>query len=95
VGHRDWIIGNITKTAIPTSNLTNGTTFSGSTSNSNYTYTTYVTYVSNLLPNTSIGINHNFTVGVNGVPAVDGLVAVMDVKITGAPPKSYVFFSFS
>lgn len=86
------MIGNITKTDIPTSNLTNGTTFSGSTSWANYTYKSYVTYVSGLLENTSYGINHNLSVSVNGVPAVDGLVAVIDVQITKAPPKSYAIF---
>lgn len=88
------MIGNITKTDIPTSNLTNGTTFSGSTSWANYTYKSYVTYVSGLLENTSYGINHNLSVSVNGVPAVDGLVAVIDVQITKAPPKSYVIFFY-
>jgi len=88
---RDWIIGNITKTTIPTSNLTNGSTFSGTTSWANYTYTSQVTYVSGLLQNTSVGINHNSTVGVNGVPAIDGLVAVVDVKITGAPRTSFAW----
>lgn len=42
-------------------------------------------YVSGLLPNTSDGINHFVTVGANGISAVDGLVAVMDVKITQRP----------
>jgi len=86
---RDWIIGNISQTDIPNLNLTNGSAFSGSTSNANYTYRTSVTYVSGLLPNTSIGINHNLTVSVNNVSAVDGLVAVMDVQITATPPKSF------
>jgi hypothetical protein len=86
---RDWIIGNITKTDIANSNLTSESTCSGSTSYANYTYTTSVTYVSDLLPNTSIGINHNLTVGVNNILAVDGLVAVLNVQITGTPPKSF------
>jgi len=88
---RDWLIGNITHTAIPTSNLTNGSTFSGTTSFANYTYTSQITYVSGLLQNTSDGVNHNTTVSVNGLPAVDGLVAVIDVQLTGTPPTSFAW----
>jgi hypothetical protein len=73
--------------------LTNGTTFNGTTSWANYTYTSQITYVSGLLQNTSIGINHNVTVAVSGATAIDGLVAVIDVKITGTPPKSYVLIA--
>lgn len=88
---RDWLIGNITQSSIPTQNLTNGSTFTGTTSWGNYTYTSQITYFSGLLQNTSIGINHNDTVGVNGANAIDGLVAVIDVKITGTPPKSFAW----
>lgn len=70
---------------IPTLNLTNSSTFSGSTSYNGYTYKTDVSYVSGLLENTSIGINHNLTVGGNGISACDGLVAVLTVRITAAP----------
>jgi len=90
---RDRIIGNISKTEIPTSDLMNGSTFFGTTSWANYTYKSYITYVSGLLENTSYGINHNLSVSVNGVPAIDGLVAVIDVQITGAPPKSFAWRS--
>lgn len=91
---RDWLIGNITQSPIPTQNLTNGTTYSGTTSSANYTYQSQITYVTGLLQNTNIGINHNLTVGVNGVNSTDGFVAVIEVKITGTPPKtSYDFFS--
>ncbi|PPQ97411.1 hypothetical protein CVT26_006795 [Gymnopilus dilepis] len=88
---RDYLIGNITHTAIPTANLTNGTTFSGDTSSANYTYHTDILYVTGLLPNTSVGINHNLTVGVDGVNAADGLVAILDVKITSQPKKSFAW----
>ena len=67
-------------------------TFSGTTTSENYTFETNVTYVTGLLQNTSYGINHNLSVPVNGFAAVDGLVAVLVVRITGTPPKSYVFF---
>jgi len=87
---RDRIVGNVTQTDIPTSNLTNTSTFSGTTSWANYTYRCQVTYVPNLLQNTSYGINHNLTVSVNGVPAIDGLVAVIEVQITGTP-KSFAW----
>jgi hypothetical protein len=46
---------------------------------------TQVNYVSNLLQNSSEGINHYLTVEDNGRPAIDGLVAVFTVKITGYP----------
>ena len=86
---RDYIIGNITGSEIPTLTLSNTSTFSGSTSYGNYTYQTSITYVSGLLQNTSVGINHNLTVGVEGVTnAVDGLVALLDVSITARPANS-------
>ncbi|KAG7445572.1 uncharacterized protein BT62DRAFT_932698 [Guyanagaster necrorhizus] len=86
---RDYIIGNITGSVIPTLTLTNASTFSGSTSYGNYTYQTSVMYASGLLQNTSIGINHNLTVWVEGVTnAVDGLVAVLDVSISERPANS-------
>lgn len=92
--HRDFIIGNITNTTILTSNLTNQSTFSGTTTWANFTYVIEATYV-RLMPNTSYGINHNLTVGVNDIPANDGLVAVIVVHITGTPQNSYVIFFIS
>lgn len=85
---RDWLIGNATGQSIPTANLTNSSSYSGSTSAQGYTYETSVHYVSGLLQNTSEGINHYLTVGVNGTNAVDGLVAVMEVHISAKPAKS-------
>ncbi|KAJ6622640.1 hypothetical protein B0H10DRAFT_893389 [Mycena sp. CBHHK59/15] len=85
---RDWLIGNITKSAIPSASLTNTSTFSGTTQYGGYTYAASIAYVSGLLSNTSDGINHNATVSVGGVPAIDGLVAVMDVQITAKPANA-------
>ncbi|TFK52349.1 hypothetical protein OE88DRAFT_1657558 [Heliocybe sulcata] len=82
---RDWLIGNATGQSIPTANLTNSSSYSGSTSAQGYTYQTSVNYVSGLLQNTSDGINHYLTVGVNGSNAIDGLVAVMEVHISARP----------
>ena len=97
-GHSDWLIGNATSqsTVIPTSNLTNGTTYSGQTTYGGYVYQTDVQYVSGYLSNTSIGINHNLSVGATGTNAADGLVALMNVKIltnpSGASKSSCVPF---
>ncbi|KAK2465415.1 hypothetical protein APHAL10511_002769 [Amanita phalloides] len=82
---RDWLIGNMTQTAIPTLNLTTSSTFSGSTTANDYTYRNSVQYVSGLLQNTSTGINHYASVGVDGGYAIDGLVAVVEVNIIGRP----------
>ncbi|EKM51576.1 uncharacterized protein PHACADRAFT_261798 [Phanerochaete carnosa HHB-10118-sp] len=89
---RDWMIGNATNQSsiIPTSNVTNQTTYNGQTSFGGYTYETNVKYISGLLQNTSQGINHYLTVGGNGVNAVDGLVAVMQVSIVERPATSGV-----
>lgn len=82
---RDWLVGNATSsTEIPTQNLTNSSSYSGSTSYKGYTYQTDVQYVSGLLSNTSDGINHYQGFSEN---AVDGLVAVMTVSITEAPEE--------
>ncbi|KAF8491163.1 hypothetical protein F5888DRAFT_1795859 [Russula emetica] len=83
----DWLIGNATtqSSLIPTATLTNGTTYSGQTSNGGYVYETNVQYVSGYLSNTSNGINHYLSVGANGTNAVDGLVALMNVKILTNP----------
>ncbi|KAG9316030.1 hypothetical protein JVU11DRAFT_3692 [Chiua virens] len=87
---RDWLVGNATaqSSIITTSNLTNASAYSGSTSFNGYAYHTTVNYVSGLLQNTSVGINHYDTVGVNGTNAIDGLVAVMTVNITSQPAKT-------
>jgi len=82
---RDWLIGNITQSPIPTLNLTDSSTFSGTTSANNYTYQSTIQYVSGILPNTSYSINHNWSVPIDGVNAVDGLVAVIEVKIAEVP----------
>lgn len=61
-------------------------------------YETNVQYVSGYLSNSSNGINHYLSVGANGTNAVDGLVAMMNVKILTSPvsgsskTSSYVFF---
>lgn len=82
---RDWLVGNATGQPINTPELSNSSTVTGSTSNAGYTYQTNVQYVSGLLQNTSNGINHFLSVGVNGTNAIDGLVAIMTVKITTKP----------
>lgn len=97
--HSDWLIGNATSqsTLIPTANLTNGTTYSGQTTYGGFVYQTDVQYVSGYLENTSIGINHNLSVGTTGTNAADGLVALMNVKIltnpSGKPTSSCVLFT--
>lgn len=85
---RDWLIGNITQSVIPTANLTNGTTYSGSTSFANYTYQSDIQYLTGYLANTNDAVNHNITVGVNGFNATDGFLALINVKITATPPKT-------
>lgn len=80
-------MGNISGVEIPTLDLSpKGAFYSGTTSYGGYTYNTSITYVPNLLSNSSIGINHNETVGIAGVTnAVDGLVAVFEVTIVQRP----------
>ncbi|WWD17449.1 hypothetical protein CI109_101890 [Kwoniella shandongensis] len=85
---RDQLVANLTGKAVETRNITNQTTFSGSGSYKNYTYQTDVKYVSGLLKNSSDDINHFYTVEQNGYPAIDGLVAVLTVKITDKPKSS-------
>ncbi|KAJ7429082.1 hypothetical protein B0H11DRAFT_2149984 [Mycena galericulata] len=85
---RDWLIGNITKTPINTTALTNTSTFTGTTNYAGFVYTTSISYVSGLLPDSGVDVNHNTTVGVDGQPALDGLVAVLDVKITTKPANA-------
>ena len=82
---RDWLVGNITHSPISTPDVTNATTFVSTTSWADYTYESNIKYISGLLPNTSYAINHNWTVSAPGINAVDGLVAVIDVKITSRP----------
>ena len=61
-------------------------------------YQTNVQYVPGYLSNSSNGINHYLSVGSNGTNAVDGLVALMNVKILTNPvsgsskPSSCVIF---
>jgi hypothetical protein len=84
---RDYLVGNITNQIIHTPTLKNGSTYSGQTAYGGYTYQTNVIYVSGMLQNTSNGINHFATVG-QGLPTtIDGLVAVLNVTITGRPPN--------
>ncbi|KAK0243818.1 hypothetical protein EDD85DRAFT_805603 [Armillaria nabsnona] len=86
---RDYVVGNISSSEVPTLTLTGSSTFSGTSSSQGYTYRTDIMYVTGLLQNTSIGINHNQSVSNNGaVNAVDGLVAVFNVSITGTPSVS-------
>ncbi|KAF7303592.1 hypothetical protein MIND_00588500 [Mycena indigotica] len=85
---RDWLIGNITHSPIDTYNLTNTSTFTGTTSSAGYVYSSSISYVSGLLANSSIGVNHNNTVPVKGLNAVDGLVAVVEVTITTIPANA-------
>ena len=83
----DWLIGNATtqSSIIPTATVKNGTTYSGQTSYGGYVYQTNVQYVSGYLTNSSNGINHYLSVGANGTSPVDGLVALMNVKILTNP----------
>ncbi|OBZ71467.1 hypothetical protein A0H81_08663 [Grifola frondosa] len=84
---RDWLVGNATaqSSLIPTPNVTNTSTYSGQTSFGGYTYQTDAAYVSGILSNTSTGVNHYLTVGGNGINAIDGLVAVLTVKVVSRP----------
>ncbi|KAK8864254.1 hypothetical protein IAR55_001500 [Kwoniella newhampshirensis] len=88
---RDHLIGNLTGQTVETRNVTNQTTLSGSGMYKNYTYQTDVQYVSGLLRNSSDDINHYYTVEQDGLPAIDGLVAVMTVRITARPQSSAAF----
>ncbi|KAF8581576.1 hypothetical protein K439DRAFT_1654035 [Ramaria rubella] len=87
---RDWLVGNITGSTIPTEQVTNTSTFSGTTQFGGYTYQTAVNYTGGLLQNTSNGINHFLSVGggPQNITAIDGLVAVLTVNITGRPATS-------
>ncbi|OXG40416.1 hypothetical protein C359_03232 [Cryptococcus neoformans Bt120] len=92
---RDELVGNLTGQSIDTRTLSNTSTLSGSATYSNYTYQTDVQYVSGLLKNSSDGINHYLTVEEEGHPAIDGLVAVLTVKITDRPASSFALPSLS
>nr|GAT53389.1 predicted protein [Mycena chlorophos] len=70
---RDWLVGNIT---------------GGTVKWAGYVYSVDINYVSGLLANSSIGVNHNDTVPVDGKNAVDGLVAVLEVAITTIPKNA-------
>lgn len=85
---RDWLIGNITGSPINTSALTNTSTFTGKTSYAGFDYLSTISYVSGLLPDSGIGVNHNTTVSVGGESPIDGLVAVVEVTITMRPANA-------
>lgn len=87
---REYLIGNLTNqtTTIYTPNITAQSTFSGDSAYSNWTYNTKVNYVSGLLQNTSVGINHNITVQGANFNAIDGLVAVLTVSVVDRPKSS-------
>ncbi|KAH8981883.1 hypothetical protein EDB92DRAFT_1952784 [Lactarius akahatsu] len=87
---RDWLVGNATAQSnlVPTASLTNTTTFSGQTTYGGYVYQNSIEYVSGFLTNGSDGINHYLSVGANGTSAVDGLVALLTVKILSSPTSS-------
>jgi len=59
--------------------------YTGSTSYGGYTYQTTATYIQSLLQNTSTGINHYITVEMDGRPAIDGLVSLLEVQIISRP----------
>ncbi|RDX49987.1 hypothetical protein OH76DRAFT_1349988 [Lentinus brumalis] len=84
---RDWLVGNATaqSSLIPTGNVTNGTTYSGSISYGGYTYHTDALYLSGIASNSTTGLNHASSVGGDGVEAVDGAVAVLTIKVTAKP----------
>lgn len=82
---RDQLVGNVTGQTFNTRSVTNETTFKGQSKWANYTYETEVQYVSGLLKNSSDNINHWGSVPVDGFPAIDGLVAVLTVKIVETP----------
>lgn len=82
---RDQLVGNVTKHEFDTRSVTNETVFTGRSSFNNYTYETEVKYVSGLLKNSSDNVNHWGSVPVDGFPAIDGLVAVLTVKIVDSP----------
>jgi hypothetical protein len=87
---RDYLVGNATaqSSVIPTLNLTNTSTYSGQTTINDYVYQTSVVYASGLLANSSDGINHAGEIHVDGLPAVDGLVALMTVRILQRPAST-------
>lgn len=88
---RDWLVGNITNTTVPTLNLTNTTdmsSFSGYTWSDGWTYWTDVKYIGGLLENSSYNINHNWSVQTEDTNAVDGLVALLTVSVHERPDGS-------
>ncbi|EIW70797.1 hypothetical protein TREMEDRAFT_28920, partial [Tremella mesenterica DSM 1558] len=87
---RDFLAGNLTGQSIPTLNVSNSSTFSGVSTFANYTYQTDVKYVSGLLPYAADMINHYLTVESSDRPPIDGLVAVLTVKIISKPPSSVI-----
>lgn len=85
--HSDWLLGNITKTPIIGTNITEDMVFSGNTSWASYTYQTTFKYVQGILPNTSDAVNHNYSVPAPGINASDGWLAIMNVQIVAQPDK--------
>lgn len=79
------MLGNITQSLMLSGNLTDGLKFVANTSFGGYTYQTNIRFVAGLIPDTNIGINHNMTVPVDGINAVDGLVAVLTAHIVDQP----------
>ncbi|KAG8969500.1 hypothetical protein FRC03_002361 [Tulasnella sp. 419] len=63
----------------------NGGIFVGNTAYNGWTYETTAIYMTGLLGNSSVGVNHPVTVEEDGRPAMDGLVAVLTVKVVGQP----------
>lgn len=86
---RDYIVGNITGVNPPPSQTwpTNTTTYTGQTSFEGWVYDVDVKYIA-LASNTSDGVNHQGTVAVNGRAAMDGLVAVLTIKVHTAPANA-------
>jgi hypothetical protein len=86
---RDYIVGNITGVHPPPLLTwpTNATTYAGQTLSEGWIYDVDVKYAA-LAPNTSEGVNHYGTVAVNGRGAMDGLVAVLTVKIHTVPANA-------
>jgi hypothetical protein len=79
---RDQFVGTLVGKDVATRSVKAGDTFEVETSWNGWTYRTDAEYVAGLLDATSEGINHADTVGVDGKPSVDGLVAVLTVSIT-------------
>lgn len=84
----DLFVGNATQQTVYDTNLTDASSFTGQTSYGGYTYQSHIQYTSGYLQNSSEGINHWASVGINGKNPTDGLVAVITVSVVGRPVKS-------